>query len=118
MFVGTIHSYYPREITLETSVFPVSSYNGSELFYRPTGGTNTLKRVEISTEPAVQFSGEQVLPIEDFIVTANYRDYDITPDGEKFIVVMRETETTEAARPQINVVLNWFEELKERVPLP
>ena len=24
----------------------------------------------------------------------------------------------EPARPQINTVLNWFEELKERVPVP
>ncbi len=27
-------------------------------------------------------------------------------------------ETDEPYRPQINVVLNWFEELKERVPVP
>ena len=27
-------------------------------------------------------------------------------------------ETAAGTQPQINVVLNWFEELKERVPVP
>ena len=108
------------EITRDTGVFPVWSPDGSELFYRPTGTINTLKMVGISTEPAVRFRGEQVLPIRDFIVTGSYRDYDITPDGEKFIVVMPALqEGSEAPNTyHINVVLNWFEELKERVPVP
>ena len=29
-----------------------------------------------------------------------------------------QTETGEPARPQINIVLNWFEELKEQVSVP
>ena len=29
-----------------------------------------------------------------------------------------ETESGESSRPQINIVLNWFEDLKERVPVP
>ena len=30
----------------------------------------------------------------------------------------RKTGTGESARPQINIVLNWFEELKARVSVP
>ena len=37
--------------------------------------------------------------------------------GEDFIMVTA-GETQEGATPQINVVLNWFEELKERVRVP
>ncbi len=48
----------------------------------------------------------------DFTVVPSYRDYDITPDGEKLLVVMS------AERAQVNVVLSWPEELKERVPVP
>ena len=41
------------------------------------------------------------------------RNYDISPQGDFFILI-EEEETQPAA--QINVVLNWFEELKQLVP--
>ena len=40
--------------------------------------------------------------------------YDVSADGQRFLMV-KETEPA-AAVTQINVVLNWFEELKRRVP--
>ena len=42
--------------------------------------------------------------------------FDVTPDGEQFIMV--EQVKSENNTRQINIVLNWFEELKERVPVP
>ena len=38
----------------------------------------------------------------------------------KYIMVFlkERTELEEAERPRINMVLNWFEDLKERVPVP
>ena len=43
-----------------------------------------------------------------------WRNYDITPDGQRFLMV----EGAEEGPPtEIVVVLNWFEELKQRVPL-
>ena len=41
--------------------------------------------------------------------------FDISPDGQTF-AVSRFPE--ESAPREINIVLNWFEELKERVPVP
>ena len=41
------------------------------------------------------------------------RDYDATPDGKRFLVVKRGKEYLPT---QINVVLNWAEELKQKVP--
>ena len=46
-----------------------------------------------------------------------YRDYDIMPDGERLVVVLP-AEDSDEGPPRINIVLNWIEELKERVPLP
>ena len=40
----------------------------------------------------------------------------VTPDGQALLVVVHANEV--AALPQINVVLNWFEELKDLVPVP
>ena len=49
-----------------------------------------------------------------------YRDYDITPDGQRLLMLFPadQPDPGEPALPQINIVLNWFEELKERVPVP
>ncbi len=41
-------------------------------------------------------------------------NYDVTPDGQRFVMVQARGQQEEAT--QINVVLNWFEELKQRVP--
>ena len=44
--------------------------------------------------------------------------YDAGPDG-RLLMVRSEGQTDgEAPPPEINVVLNWFEELKARVPGP
>ncbi len=39
-------------------------------------------------------------------------NYDISPDGQRFLMVKED----EGQPAQINVVLNWFEELKRLVP--
>jgi hypothetical protein len=48
-------------------------------------------------------------------------NFDITPDGKRFVVVLPQanTSSSEPGRPgaQINVALNWLEELKRRVPV-
>jgi hypothetical protein len=43
-------------------------------------------------------------------------DYDVSLDGKRFLM-LKPAEAGESGAPtQINVVLNWFEELKRRVP--
>ena len=47
------------------------------------------------------------------------RNNDITLDGKRFLAVVAAGQNAAAgasATPQIQVVLNWFEELKARVP--
>jgi hypothetical protein len=41
------------------------------------------------------------------------RDFDVTPDSKSFLMISSEQTS---APTQINVVLNWFEELKRLVP--
>ncbi len=40
--------------------------------------------------------------------------YDVTPDGQRFIMIERVK--SETIMRQINIVQNWFEELKRLVP--
>ena len=42
-------------------------------------------------------------------------NYDVSRDGQRFLM-LKFVEAAEGAPTQINVVLNWYEELKRRVP--
>ena len=47
------------------------------------------------------------------------RTYDISPDGDRFLVVKASSPTGDAdGGAEITVVFNWFEELKRLVPIP
>lgn len=94
---------------------PIWSPDGKELFYVSAG---RLFSVAIQTQPSFRFANPVPLPITGFQrAMADIRNYDITPDGKRFIVVFPPGENpAEPNRPvQIQVVLNWFEELKRRM---
>ena len=62
--------------------------------------------------PKVLFEGRYVR----HSTPPGFQYYDISPDGQRFLM-LKEEELAEA-QGQINVVLNWFEELKRLVPTP
>jgi hypothetical protein len=68
--------------------------------------------VDIVTEQDFALSNERTLPLEGFIVVSFYRDYDITPDGEKLLMMFPEDATESSGPPpqRIHIVLNWLEE--------
>jgi len=97
---------------------PIWSSDGTQLFFLGqsalTGGTaglgpSRIMAVDIRTQPTLTFSTPVPLPIE-----ASY--YAVTPDGKQFLVTLPRSETMSGDRTplQINVVLNWFDELKRR----
>jgi hypothetical protein len=49
-------------------------------------------------------------------VAANLRGYDVTPDGQRFLMV-QERERPPITPTQVVLVQNWFEELRRRVPV-
>jgi eukaryotic-like serine/threonine-protein kinase len=100
---------------LDTPSHPVWSPDGKELFYnpRPLG----LEVVSVSTTPMFAFGSSVPVP-RPFQLTPpeQRRAYDITPGG-KFVARISATGTRYGAQaPHIQVVVNWFEELRERVP--
>jgi Tol biopolymer transport system component len=112
-----------HQITLDGGVFPLWAADGDELIYRRPGtaaidGTRLIS-VELTGDDTVTAGPERLLPISGFSVVGAYRDYDITPDGERFLMVFSEDYAAPAGAPrrQVNVVLNWFEELADRVPV-
>jgi len=101
------------QISTAGATEPVWSRDGRELFYR---NGNKMMAVAVSTQPAFSAGKPTVLfdsAVYDRISTTP--DYDVSLDGQRFLM-LKPSEAAEAAPTQINVVLNWFEELKEKVP--
>jgi serine/threonine protein kinase len=101
----------------EDGNFPVWSPDSKQLFY--ISAPNKFFVVDIQTEPSFAFGKPLELPIAGTLHDRNGpRNYDITPDGKQFVVVMPVSQTeTNQPSAQINVVLNWLDELKQRVPV-
>ncbi len=90
---------------------PVWSRDGHELFYR---SGDKMMVVATMIQPAFRASKPEVLFEKPHYVLPLLRNYDVTSDGRRFLM-LKESEQV-AAATHINVVLNWFEELKRRVP--
>jgi Tol biopolymer transport system component len=92
---------------------PVWSADGRELFYRRG---DELRVVDIELDPELRTSPPRTLFAGPFAVGYDTLPafYDVSPDGERFVMVKRDDETVQPS--EVIVVLNWFEELKRLVP--
>ena len=45
------------------------------------------------------------------------RDYDVSADGQRFLMIKAAGGAEDADQPQLIVVQNWFEELRRLVPV-
>jgi serine/threonine protein kinase/Tol biopolymer transport system component len=101
------------QISTEGGMEPIWNRNGREMFYR---NGNKMMAVDIATQPGFAAGKPRILfegPYEPPpIPIANY---DVSPDGQRFLM-LKPSESVGTAPTQINVVLNWFEELKQKVP--
>ncbi len=107
------------EVSSSGGITPVWNPAGPELFFR---GSDSLMALAFETEPT--FTPGTVTALFDmtpyYTLQVNRR-IAVDPDGQRFLLlknVTDQTGTDEATRPEITVVLNWFEELTERVPVP
>ena len=81
---------------------PTWSPDGKTLYY-----VDRLKMVAVSVEthPAVRVLGRQVLFEEEFVQYRWSRQYDITPDGKRFVMIKN------PPGGNVEVVTNWFADL-------
>ena len=98
---------------------PVWSADGRTLYYR--SGSQFLA-VEVTTEPVFDVSAPELLFDEPNYMQYNInvvRNWDIHPDGSRFIMVAPEGGEAGVAgvglRTEVYLVVNWFEELKQRM---
>jgi len=98
---------------------PLWARDGRELFYLSEDGT--LMNVPVEQASAWRAgTPRQVLQTAYFPAAAlgfNYRPYDISPDGTRFLMIKQLPETEpRAGQRGIIVVTNWLDELKRLVP--
>ena len=95
---------------------PLWSPDGSELFFLEG---NRLLAAPVQTDSTFSRGTPQLL-FETISPSVEGRMYDIAPDGERFLLITpgAQADGADATVPQIHVVLNWFEELNARVPVP
>ena len=105
-------------ISRVSSAHPMWSPDGHELFYLTDGG-NRLMVVPVELGPALQVGEATPLFEGQYYEDRNTRSYDVSPDGERFLMIKRAgAATTETgARPEAILVQNWTEELKRLVPV-
>lgn len=95
-------------VSTEGGTEPAWSADGGELYFRYR---DQLMAVTIEAGP--EFRAGQSKPIFEsrYETIEGARDYDVSPDGKGFVMIRSEG----AAEPdRVNVVLNWFAELRAR----
>jgi serine/threonine-protein kinase len=100
-------------VSVEGGRSPVWARNGRELFYLDE--SNTLMAVPVETSGA-QFRYGRPAKVFETTYSGDFYSYDVTPDGQRFLM-MKPSELGDRSRPtSLVVVLNWLDELKRRVP--
>ncbi len=118
------------QVSKDVGYSPLWSPDGRELFYRSGGA---VLSVGVETDPVFKPNNPKTLFKGTFYTAGSAQQtvgvarapWDITPDGKRFLMIKPgmaadgkpgEESAMESPRT-INIVLNWFEELKERVPV-
>lgn len=85
---------------------PLWMRNGREIVY-----ANGDRLMTVAVTPAATFQPGS--PREIVRLPGHVSYFDVTPDGQRFLLVQRAT--SDVIVRELNVVLNWFETLKTRV---
>jgi serine/threonine-protein kinase len=95
---------------------PAWAKNGRELFY--FAPNTAMMAVAVRTTPSFSAGNPTKLFDGPWSVTQSGRTYDVSRDGQRFLLIKDATASNQpSALPTITVVLNWQEELKQRVPI-
>jgi hypothetical protein len=107
------------QISRDGGVRPVWNPQGHELFFLSSaiGATVSLYSVAIPTTPKDAGNPVKLLDVPNLVGQQNGRFYDVSRDGQKFIVIKSPTAKDQpgAAQQTLVVVANWLEELKSKV---
>jgi serine/threonine protein kinase len=92
------------QVSTDGGAQPRWNRNGRELFFR-----NGAKMVAVDVETGAAFRAGTPLTLFETVSS----DYDVTPDGRRFLML----KPAIAETSELHVILNWFDDLRRRVPL-
>jgi hypothetical protein len=98
-------------ISTDGGTEPVWAPSGGELFFR---NGDQMMVVQMGTQSAVSVTRPRLLFTGAFARNANRVNYDVSPDGQRFVMLNPGEQDLPAT--QISVLQNWFEELERLVP--
>ena len=96
------------QVTKQGGRLPMWSADGREIYYEWDGRMLSIP-VHIGSE--MTFGEPSALPVTGYIQPLLRRNYDMTPDGKQFVMLFR-------AGPQVDVISNFVDGLKQRLPNP
>jgi serine/threonine-protein kinase len=104
-----------RRIPVGPGNSPVFSRDGSEIFFL---SGDSLVAAPITYEPTIS-----VGPPRELFETTGYfligpgRSWDVDPSSQRFLMIREAGTGAGGGARQIDIVINWFEELESRVPV-
>jgi hypothetical protein len=112
----------PRhQISTAGGTAPAWSRDGRELFYitsSTAGGQASVTKmmsVSVSTGAAFTAASPRLLFEGRYGATAIIRPYDVSRDGQRFLMV-KQSERAPIVAAHMILVQNWFDELRQKVP--
>jgi serine/threonine-protein kinase len=105
-----------RRISTDSGVYPWWSRNGHELFFRTNRDHNQLVAASVQERGDSLLIGPPRVWFDKRIPTfRSTRSYDPAPDGKRIIALMP-ADTPEEHHDSVIFLLNFFDELRRRVP--
>jgi Tol biopolymer transport system component len=94
------------QVSTDGGTKPRWNRNGREMFFR---SGDKMMAVDVETGAAFRSGSPEML------FTKASQDYDVAPDGKRFIM-LKPAAAPEGSPSELHVILNWFDELRRRVP--
>ena len=116
VFVRPFPDVSGSQFLIGTGRQPLWGPDGRELFYR---GPDGVMAVSVEAEDTFVRGGTPRRLFTDRYYATGSWNWGLSPDGQQFLMIKSDETTGDAFRAnEITVVLNWTEELRERVPVP
>jgi hypothetical protein len=91
---------------------PLWAPHGEELFYRDG---DRVMAVDVRTAPTLTLGKPRELFSGPYAHSITIRNYDVTADGKRFLMEQPAPEAPESPTTHITLVVNWIEELQEKL---
>ena len=95
------------QVSLDGGQEPVWSRAGGEIFFR---SADKMMAAAVRTQPGFEVLGRSLLFTGSYDQAGRYRDYDVTRDGQTFVML----QPAQSTALSVFVTLNWFDQFRRR----